>query len=332
MHKSAQHVLVIGFLVLAGGIACGGGGDGGGGGGPSLTIAKAGAPNGDNQSAEVGTTLTDSIAVIVQEDGTPKAGVSVTWSAQGIGAVVSPGSSVTDVNGRAATLIIVGTLAGAQTARATLSGASGSPVTFNLTALVGDPFGFSATAGDGQSAATSAPFATPLTVKVGDQYGNGISGVTVSWAVQSGSVTVNGGATSVTNAAGLATKTITAGGTPGAAVVRALTTAVADTLDFSLTVTQPPVGVQFGNTFFQSVRNGTTNPAVDTTQVGRPVLWTGGGGTHTVQSTGPTSFTSSGNLAGVGATYSVTFNSTGTYQYNCAIHDDLMTGRIVVQP
>lgn len=335
MRASVQNVLLVGFVVLASGVACGGGGsDGnGGGGGPSLTIAKAGAPNGDGQSAVVGTAAADSLAVIVQEDGVPKVGATVTWSAQGTGAVVAPLTSVTDANGRAATRITIGTVVGAQTARATLAGATGSPVSFNLTALVGPAFSFVATAGDGQSALTAAPFANALSVKVGDSFGNGVPGVTVTWVVQSGSATVNGGATSVTNNLGVATKTITAGASAGAVTVRATNPAVpAVNLDFALTVTQPPVNVEFGNTYYQSVRNTSSNPAVDTTTVGRPVRWTSTGGTHSIESTGNPFFVSSGNLIGSGSTYSVTFNTPGTYEYDCGIHTTLMTGRVIVLP
>jgi plastocyanin len=36
-------------------------------------------------------------------------------------------------------------------------------------------------------------------------------------------------------------------------------------------------------------------------------------------------------LSGNGTTYTFTFNTPGTYQYDCAIHGELMTGRVVVQ-
>jgi plastocyanin len=45
---------------------------------------------------------------------------------------------------------------------------------------------------------------------------------------------------------------------------------------------------------------------------------------------GSPSFTSSGILSGAGNTYQFTFTAPGTYQYDCAVHGQLMTGRIVV--
>jgi len=312
-------------------IACGGGG--GGGGGPSRSIAKSGAPNGDAQSGEVATALADSLRVLVLEDGSPMAGITVDWTSTASGAVLSPASSITDAQGLAASRLTLGTVAGAQTARAKLSGSSGS-VTFNATATPGAASAFTRNAGDGQSAGTNAAYAAPLSVKVADQFGNGIAGVTVNWAVQSGTAAL-GGASSVTAASGVASMMVTAGATPGAVVVRATTAAVAGNLDFNLTVTTPPVMVSLGGTsvasyFFRSVKNNTQNPAVDTAAVGQPVRWSNTTGTHTVFSIGGT-FTGSGTLTGAGATYTVTFQNPGTYMYECGIHGPVMNGRIVVQ-
>jgi plastocyanin len=95
-----------------------------------------------------------------------------------------------------------------------------------------------------------------------------------------------------------------------------------------------PGTVTIGNIFFQSGNNGTQNPAIDTVAAGTTVTWTltnTGSTSHTVRSDGSPSFTSSGTLTGNGTTHKVTFMTPGTYQYDCAIHGALMTGRIVVQ-
>lgn len=311
-------------------VACGSGG-GGGGGGPSTSIAKSGAPNGDAQTATVATALTDSIRVLVQEDGTPKAGATVAWSTTS-GGSLSPASSITDAAGLAASRWTLGQTSGGQTARATLAGATGSPITFNATGNPGAVTAFTKTGGDNQSGSTNSAFADPLSVKVADQFGNGVGSVTVDWAVQSGTVTLGGGATSVTSGAGIATKSVVGGAAVGGAVVRASTTSVAGTnLDFSLTVTLPPVAVAVGNFFFRSGKNTTQNPAVDTSVVGQPVRWSVSGG-HTVRSLGSPSFTSSGNLS-TGDTYTIIFSTPGTYEYDCAIHGAaVMNGRVVVIP
>ena len=82
---------------------------------------------------------------------------------------------------------------------------------------------------------------------------------------------------------------------------------------------------------FVSSHNGTQNPAVDTIPAGGTVTWTWTGSLpHGVQSTGSTSFTSSGIMTGSGM-HAVTFTAPGTYQYDCAVHGTAMRGTIVVQ-
>lgn len=89
-------------------------------------------------------------------------------------------------------------------------------------------------------------------------------------------------------------------------------------------------GISFGNIFFRSNGNLSSDPAVDTIPVGTMFKWNGTGGTHTVRSQGIPSFPSSGNLVGP-ATYQVLFSDVGTYQFDCSIHGSAMTGTIVVQ-
>ncbi len=91
--------------------------------------------------------------------------------------------------------------------------------------------------------------------------------------------------------------------------------------------------VTLGDSFFRSDHNASSNPAVDTVAVGGTVTWTWGSDAempHSVQSQGSPSFTSSNIMTGSGNTHQATFATAGTYQYDCAIHGQLMTGRIVV--
>ena len=87
--------------------------------------------------------------------------------------------------------------------------------------------------------------------------------------------------------------------------------------------------VLVGNVFFRSQRNNSQNAAVDTIAVGGTVTWEWVSGTHSVQSQGAPNFPSSGNQ--VAGSYAFTFASTGTYQYDCAIHGSSMSGRVVVR-
>ena len=96
---------------------------------------------------------------------------------------------------------------------------------------------------------------------------------------------------------------------------------------------QPPVvSIEVGNDFFTSVRNGSSNPAVDTVAVNGMVTWTWTErGTHDIVPTGTPGFPGSEDLLEPGSTYSVTFTAPGTYTYECEVHGPPMVGRVVVQ-
>jgi plastocyanin len=101
------------------------------------------------------------------------------------------------------------------------------------------------------------------------------------------------------------------------------------------TATQAPstASVTLGDIFFQSDNNGTSNPAVDTVAVNGTVTWTWDPSVtmeHSVQSIGNPAFTSSPIMSGGGTTHQAAFTTAGTYQYDCAVHGQLMTGMIVV--
>lgn len=89
-----------------------------------------------------------------------------------------------------------------------------------------------------------------------------------------------------------------------------------------------------GNNFFKSAHNGTVNTAVDTVAVGGTVTWTWTNTAnvpHSVESIGSPIFRNSTILTGDGSTYQITFNDPGTYEYECAVHGAMMTGKIVVR-
>ena len=92
--------------------------------------------------------------------------------------------------------------------------------------------------------------------------------------------------------------------------------------------------VTVGNFFFQSDRNESVNPAVDTVAVGGRVTWTWvdtGDEIHSVRSLSSPGFGSSAVLQGAGATFSAEFPSAGTFEYDCAVHGTLHTGIVVVR-
>lgn len=312
--------------------SCGGGGDGGTGTPPPTTaIAKASANSGDAQTGTVGQALATPLQVVVTDAGAASVGTTVTWATPS-GGTVAPTSGVTDANGAATTTWTLGTTSGSQTATASLSGATGSPVTFNATANPDAATGLSLVSGDGQTGVLNSQLAQQLQVKVADQFGNGVAGVAVAWAATGGTVS---SASVPTDGSGISAVTVTVGGAAGPVTV----TATADGLTgspvtFNETAsTAPPIPttatVSVGDIFFKSAHNLTVNPAVDTIAVGGKVTWSWAGGSHSVVPTGAQTFTGSGAPQSSG-TYQFTFNTPGTYTYICGVHGAAMNGRVVV--
>lgn len=215
----------------------------GGSSGPTNTnttaIAKTSTASGDGQTAQVGTTLPLPLRVLVTYNGTPQSGQTVTWAAVGTGASVNPMQATTDVNGVATTNWTLGSTVGAQSATATLSGASGSPVTFTATATAAPVAVIqkAATAsGDAQTDSVAATLPNPLRVLV-TLSGAAQAGATVTWAATAGGGSVLP-LTAVTDATGIATTSWTLGHTAGAqAATATLAGATGSPVSFSATAT-----------------------------------------------------------------------------------------------
>lgn len=344
--------LAVGLILVWSALTgCGSSGDLGG--PPPLALDKAPTENGDQQTGPVGTPLPNVLRVLVTRDGTPEGGVSVTWSAAA--GSVQPGAGTTGADGISTTTWTLGAVAGAQSAQAVVSGATGSPVTFTATATADEPAPppppppsplvlakAPTESGDGQTGPVGAMLANELRVLV-TRDGVAQPGVTVMWGTTDGSLDPP---SDQTGTDGIATSSWTLGSTAGAQSATAVVAgANGSPVTFVATATagEPPpppppppssVQVTVGNDFFKSVANGTQDPAVDTVAVNGTVKWTWvstGTTSHSVESNGTTTFTSSQILSGNGQTYSFKFTQAGTYTYDCAIHGSLMTGRIVVR-
>jgi plastocyanin len=113
--------------------ACGDDGDDTAGPEPAPVLAPAPTKSGDQQQGVVEEQLASALRVIVTLEGEPAANVPVQWSASGSG-VMRPTTSNTNEEGVAESFWTLGSDLGPQTARATVEGATGSPVTFNATA------------------------------------------------------------------------------------------------------------------------------------------------------------------------------------------------------
>jgi plastocyanin len=94
-------------------------------------------------------------------------------------------------------------------------------------------------------------------------------------------------------------------------------------------------GVSAQTTHNVTVFNFGFDPAVLTIDQGDIVIWTNTEGFHNVDgnsTTFPNNPEAFGNEASSELwTYEVTFDTEGSYDYQCAIHPSLMTGRVIVQ-
>jgi len=177
--------------------------------------------SGNNQTGTVGTALASPLVVKVGDaSNAGVAGVTVSWAVTAGGGAVSAATSVTNASGQAQINWTLGATVGAQAATATVSGMTGSPVTFTATAAAPLATQLALVSGNNQTGAVNAALAAPLVVKVGDASNAGVAGVTVTWAVTLGGGTVSA-ATSVTNASGQAQINWTLGATVGAQAARA---------------------------------------------------------------------------------------------------------------
>ena len=96
--------------------------------------------SGNTQTGTVGAALDEPFVVrVVDVEGNGVAGVTVAWAVTGGGGTISPAASITDGDGRAASTRTLGTIAGTQTASATIESIPGFPVTFTATAAPGAP-------------------------------------------------------------------------------------------------------------------------------------------------------------------------------------------------
>ncbi|HEX6643862.1 MAG TPA: Ig-like domain-containing protein [Gemmatimonadales bacterium] len=315
-----------GALLLLGALACGGETDPPDGGG--LAVAKA-PTSGDAQTGTAGAALANPLAVLVTRDGAPAQGETVSWSIVSGGGTLGGASSTTGGNGIATMTWTLGQGAGAQGARAAVSGASGSPVAFTATATAGAAASIEAAGGNAQGGTVGTALASPLQVRVEDQFGNPVGGTAIAWSVTGG-----GGSmappNSNTAANGIASSTWTLGATVGAQTAQAAAAGLAGSpVAFTATgsaAPDPATGVTVSNNLF--------TPSTLTVEPGSTVTWTWvntGIVQHSVLSVGTPSFTSSGILQGNGQTYSVTFDTPGTYDYECEVHGSAMAGQIVVQ-
>ena len=172
--------------------------------------ATAGAPasvtalSATQQTALVSTLVSSAPSVVVRDaSGNPAANVTVSFAVTSGGGQLTGATQTTNAQGVATVSSWrVGPTPGTNTVSATVAGVAS--VTFTATATAGAPTQIVKTLGDNQSAAVNRPVPIAPQVRVLDAAGNGVAGVTVNFAAETG-----GGAvvvsTVVTGATGHAT-------------------------------------------------------------------------------------------------------------------------------
>ncbi|HYO80189.1 MAG TPA: Ig-like domain-containing protein [Bryobacteraceae bacterium] len=186
---------------------------------------------GGGQSGNAGQALTPIVVEVTDAGGNVLPNVPVEWQIPNFFPAATSIQRTTDINGRAAaTLVLPTNQSGTFTIRAVAGNAT---ATFNVTvnAVAG---AIAATQGNNQPAALiNTPFGQALQVRVTNAQGQALPGASVTFAVTSGSATVNP-ATVTTGADGTASTNVTAGNTAGPVVITATSGTASAT--FNLTV------------------------------------------------------------------------------------------------
>jgi plastocyanin len=297
--------------------ACGAeSGPSGGGDGPVIAIAKL-APSGDAQTDTVGQLLPLVLQARVTTDGTPTAGIIVTFAGAG---VLGQPVDTTDALGVVTTPWTLGTVAGGQQVTASVGGAVGSPLTFNATALPDAPAQLVLVSGNGQEVEMGDPYPAPLVVRVVDQYTNPVSGFLTTWGHTGPAVRAADSIT--TNNIGVASQAMTAGDSLGNVLVTATATGLTGSpRQFSSTIVPPVTQATVNSNFFQ--------PQHIVITAGSAVRWTWNAGLHSVTPDSAGAFAASGNRNAGFVHGPIVFANPGVYAYHCEVHIG-MTGTVTV--
>jgi hypothetical protein len=135
--------------------------------------------------------LRDSLTVQVtnfQGDPVPDQRVAFVLATEAPGALVTPDTATTGSDGMARARWVLGSAGGPQSVVARVVGVDQLAVTFEASVGAGGAVRIEAVGGDGQTAAVGTALSDSLVVRVLDQFGNPVAGVTVDWNADQGSV------------------------------------------------------------------------------------------------------------------------------------------------
>ncbi len=170
--------------------------------------------SGNSQSATVGTALANPYVVQLKNPaGQGVSGATVTWTVVSGGGSIAA-TSVTNSSGQASATHTLGSTVGNQRVTASVTGATGSPVTFDATGTaVPAPVAtrIALVSGNSQTDTIGGTVDQPYIVRVTDAANNPVSGVVVNWSITAGTGGSLSAATSTTDATGRASVTHTLG-------------------------------------------------------------------------------------------------------------------------
>jgi hypothetical protein len=210
--------------------------------------ATVGAPSaltmvsGNNQTAIAGATVAPLVVAVKDAVGNPVPGFTVIFAVTGGGGTLSSTAAVTNAAGQGQTQLTLGKTAGTNTVTVTASGLAGSPMSFSAVGTAGPPSRLVIASGDGQSARINSALPNPLVVTAQDANGNGVSGVSVSFAVGSGGGVLTSASPTTTDTQGRAQTTFTLGAAPGPNTVIATAAAVTGA---QVTLTETATAITF---------------------------------------------------------------------------------------
>lgn len=203
----------------------------------------------------------------------------------------------------------------------------GGPSATTLSAARAEP------SGNAQLGAAGEALAQPLRIVVrrGD---DPEAGAVVTWSTPGTGASI-APAVDTTQADGIATSIWRLGTEPGVQSAEAeVAGAEGSPIQFTATATAPDGGASEVQIRLLSSGGNRFEPANVTVSAGTKVTWTWVGGFHDINSTGASTFPGSGEPVIPPHSYSVTFDTPGTYLYFCSVHGDPasgMRGTIVVR-
>ena len=190
--------------------------------------------SGDEQDGRPGLALDEPLVIEVRDqNGAWLKDVEVTFAVTSGDGTLSVESTTTNSRGQASTTLTLGNAPGPNTIEVSVAGVD--PVTFTATTLA-IPWTLTKVSGLEQEAPAGEPLQSPLVVSVHDQTGSPLPGALVAFTVTDGQGALSS-TTDTTDAAGLASITLTLGGEPGASTVEVV---VADLEPVIFTATARP--------------------------------------------------------------------------------------------